>query len=187
MVLQCLQLLTKMNKLPISLGLPGGSDSKESACSEGYPGSIVGSGRSPGKGNGNTLQYTCLENPMEGGACQVTVHGVVRKVAERLHFHFVWINLWMCTYVMAIHIYILHIHIQENTYYTYVVLCYANLLQLCPALCNPMDCSPTGSSVHGIVQVGPQEWVAVPSSSWSSWPRNWTHVSYISCSGRGFL
>ena len=82
MVLQCLQLLTKMNKLPISLGLPGGSDSKESACSEGYPGSIVGSGRSPGKGNGNTLQYTCLENPMEGGACQVTVHGVVRKVAE---------------------------------------------------------------------------------------------------------
>ena len=123
MVLQCLQLLTKMNKLPISLGLPGGSDSKESACSEGYPGSIVGSGRSPGKGNGNTLQYTCLENPMEGGACQVTVHGVVRKVAEWLHFHFVWINLWMCTYVRAIHIYIYYTYIFKKTHIIHMWCC----------------------------------------------------------------
>ena len=46
------------------------SDGKESACSVGDPGSISGSGRSPGKGNGNPLQYSCLENPMDGGACQ---------------------------------------------------------------------------------------------------------------------
>ena len=47
--------------------LPGGSDGKESACSVGDPGLIPGSGRSPGEGNGNPLQYPCLENPMDGG------------------------------------------------------------------------------------------------------------------------
>ena len=43
------------------LGFPGGSDGKESACNAGDPGSIPGSGRSPGEGNGNPLQYSCLE------------------------------------------------------------------------------------------------------------------------------
>ena len=46
----------------------GGSESKESARNAGDPGSIPGLGRSPGEGNGNPLQYSCLENPMEGGA-----------------------------------------------------------------------------------------------------------------------
>ena len=50
------------------LGFPGGSDSKASACNAGNPGSIPGSGRSPGEGNGNPLQHSCLENPMDGGA-----------------------------------------------------------------------------------------------------------------------
>ena len=59
-------------------GFPGGSDGKESACSTGDPGSIPGSGRSPGEGNGNPLQHTCLENPMNRGAWQATVHGVTR-------------------------------------------------------------------------------------------------------------
>ena len=45
----------------------GGSDGKASACNVGDPGSIPGSGRSPGEGNGNPLQHSCLENPMEGG------------------------------------------------------------------------------------------------------------------------
>ena len=49
-------------------GFPGGSDGKASACNAGDPGSILGSGRSPGAGNGNTLQHSCLENPMDGGA-----------------------------------------------------------------------------------------------------------------------
>ena len=49
-------------------GFPGGSDSKASARNEGDLGSIPGSGRSPGEGNGNPLQHSCLENPMEGGA-----------------------------------------------------------------------------------------------------------------------
>ena len=49
-------------------GLPGGSDSKESACIARDPGFTPGSGRSPGKGNGNPLQYSCLENSMDRGA-----------------------------------------------------------------------------------------------------------------------
>ena len=46
----------------------GGSDSKASACNAGDPGSIPGLGRSPGEGNGNPLQHSCLENPIDGGA-----------------------------------------------------------------------------------------------------------------------
>ena len=46
----------------------GGSDGKASAYNAGDPGSIPGSGRSPGEGNSNPLQYSCLENPMDGGA-----------------------------------------------------------------------------------------------------------------------
>ena len=60
------------------LGFPGGSDGKDSACSAGDPGLIPGSGRSPEKGDGNSLQYSCLESPMDGGVWQATVHGSQR-------------------------------------------------------------------------------------------------------------
>ena len=50
------------------MGFPGGSDAKASACNAGDPGSISGSGRYSGEGNGNPLQYSCLENPTNGGA-----------------------------------------------------------------------------------------------------------------------
>ena len=53
---------------PVSLeGFPGGSDGKASIRNAGEPGSIPGLGRSPGEGNGNPLQYSCLENPMDRG------------------------------------------------------------------------------------------------------------------------
>ena len=52
----------------VHLDSPGGSDGKASACSTGDPVSIPGLGRSPGEGNGNPLQYPCLENPMDRGA-----------------------------------------------------------------------------------------------------------------------
>ena len=58
------------------LHFPGVSDGKESACNIGNPGSIPGSGRSPGEGNGNPLQCSCLENCMDRGGWQATVHGV---------------------------------------------------------------------------------------------------------------
>ena len=59
--------------------IPGGSDGKELACKVGDPGSISGLGRSPGEGNGNPLQYSCLENPMDTGAWWATVHGVAES------------------------------------------------------------------------------------------------------------
>ena len=55
---------------------PHSSDDKESACNAGDLGLIAGSGRSPGEGNGNPLHYSCLENPMDGGAWWAMVHGV---------------------------------------------------------------------------------------------------------------
>ena len=53
---------------PFQMGSPGGSEVKASTWNAGDPGLILGSGRSPGEGNGNPLQYSCLENPVEGGA-----------------------------------------------------------------------------------------------------------------------
>ena len=61
------------------LGFSGGSDSKESACNAGDPGLIPGSGRSPGEGKVYSLQYSCLENSMDRGAWQATVHGIKKK------------------------------------------------------------------------------------------------------------
>ena len=55
-----------------------GSDSKESACNAGDPGSVPGLGRSPGEGSDCPLQSSCLEHPMDSGAWQATVHGVAR-------------------------------------------------------------------------------------------------------------
>ncbi|MDK6450581.1 hypothetical protein, partial [Aerococcus urinae] len=61
------------------LGFPGGSEGEASACNVGDLGLIPGSGRSPGEGNGHPLQYSCLENPMDGGAWWATVHGVAKS------------------------------------------------------------------------------------------------------------
>ena len=63
----------------LNLGFPGGSEVKASASNEGDPGSIPGLGRSPGEGNDNPLQYSCLENPMDREAWQATVHGVAKS------------------------------------------------------------------------------------------------------------
>ena len=74
------------------MGFPGGSDSKESACNAGDPGSIPGSGRSPGEGNGYPLRYSYLEIRMDRGAWQATVHGVTKNQTwwsnQHFHFHF---------------------------------------------------------------------------------------------------
>ena len=58
---------------------PGGSEVKASACNAGDPSSIPGSGRSPGEGNDNPLQYSCLGNPMDRGAWWAMVHGVAES------------------------------------------------------------------------------------------------------------
>ena len=62
---------------------------REFTCNAGNAGSIPRLGRYPGGGNDNPLQYSCLENPMDGGAWRTIVHGITESVtAERLHFHF---------------------------------------------------------------------------------------------------
>ena len=66
-------------------------------------------------------------------------------------------------------------------------MCACSVIQLCPTLCDPMDCSPPGSSVHGIFQARILEWVAIPFSRGSSWPRNQTWVSWVSCIGMWIL
>ena len=63
-------------------GLPQWLSNKESACKVGDPGSIPGSGRCPGGGHGSPLQYSCLENPMDRGAWQATVHGVTKSQTQ---------------------------------------------------------------------------------------------------------
>ena len=76
----------------MSMGFPGGSEVKASACNVGDLGLIPGSGRSAGEGNGNLLQDSCLENPMDGGTWWATVHGVTKSRTQlsdftSLHFY----------------------------------------------------------------------------------------------------
>ena len=61
------------------MGFPSFSDGKESTCNWGDLGSIPGLGRSPGEENGNPLQYCCLDNSMNRGALQATVHGIAES------------------------------------------------------------------------------------------------------------
>ena len=95
-------------------------------------------------------------------------------------------------YLKPISGYLNQIKLNENTFKTdhgltlYLCVC-AKLLQLYPTLCDSMDCSPPGSSVHGILQARILESVAMTFSRGSSQPRNGTHVSSISCIGRQVL
>ena len=68
-------------------GFPHSSVGKESACSAGEQGSIPGLGRSPGKGNGNPLQYPCLENPIDRGAWWGAAHGIAKSWAQLSNKH----------------------------------------------------------------------------------------------------
>ena len=69
-----------------NLGFPDGSEVKASVCSVGDLGLFSGLGRSPGEGNGNPLQYSCLENPMDRGAWWATVHGVAKSQTRLSNF-----------------------------------------------------------------------------------------------------
>ena len=69
------------------MGFPGGSDGKESTCNAGDLSSIPGSGKSPGGGNGNPLQYSYLDNPMDRGAWWATVHGVTKSRTRLSNLH----------------------------------------------------------------------------------------------------
>ena len=68
------------------MGFPGDSEVKASASNVGDLGLIPGSGRSPGEGNGNPLQYSCLDNPMDRGAWSATVHGAAKSQTRLSNF-----------------------------------------------------------------------------------------------------
>ena len=118
---------------------------------------------SPGRGNGNPLQWSCQENPMDRGARQAIVHGVAKE--------------WDTTE-----------QLNNNKIYSqsHSVRCSAQSLSH-PTLRNPMDHSPPGSSVHGILQTRTLEWVAMLSSRGSPQSRDQIHISCVSCfAGRFF-
>ena len=71
---------TTLHIVPCMYNFPGGSDGKEFVCNAGDLSSIPGSGRLPGEGNGNPLQYSCLGNPMDKGVWQATAHGVAKSL-----------------------------------------------------------------------------------------------------------
>ena len=73
------------------MGFPSGSDCKESTLNVEDLGSIPGLGRSPGEGNSNLLQYSCLESSMDGGASQAIVHGIAKNWTQLEQLH--W---WTC-------------------------------------------------------------------------------------------
>ena len=74
--------------LKVNRAFSGDSNGKESACNVGDPGSVPGSGRSPGERNGNPLQHSCLENSMDRGAWWATVHGVAKSQTWLSNYHF---------------------------------------------------------------------------------------------------
>ena len=110
------------------------------------PGSIPGSGRSPGEGNGNLLQHSCLENPMDGGAWQAIVCGVEKSSTP----------LSNCAPGVSTGLFS-----ETIDHRTAAAAAAAASLQLCPTLCHPIDGSPPGSPVPGILQARTLEWVPV--------------------------
>ena len=107
------------------VGFPGGSDGKASACNARDLGSIPGSARSPGEGNGNPIQHSCLENPMDGGAWKAAVHGVAKSRTRLSDFTFTFMVYSLCAYVQ-----------------------FSTVSLLCLTLCDPMDCSRPGFPDH---------------------------------------
>ena len=85
---------------------PGGSDNKAPACNVGNPGSIPGSGRSPGEGNGIPLQYSCLENHMDREVWWVTVHRVAESQTKLSDFTFTFFSIYTYVCVCVLYIYI---------------------------------------------------------------------------------
>ena len=148
-----LNLLIHRSQGTLCFLFPGGVSGKESASNAGNVrdmNSIPGLGRFPGEGHGNPLQYSCLENPLDRGAWWATVHRIAKS--------WTWPK-WLST------------HAQMDRF--------SSVAQSCPTLCDPMDCSPPGSLVHGIFQAWILEWVAISFSRGSSRPRDQTWVSCI--------
>ena len=110
-----------------------------------------------GEGNGNPLQCSCLENPRDGEAWWAAVYGVAQSWTrlKRLSTHAYRPGYGLPWYMFLW---------QLKRLLGEAVCVHAKLLQSCLTLCNPVDCSPPSSSVHGILQARMLEWVAMPFS-----------------------
>ena len=154
-------------------------------------GSISGSGRPPGGGHGNPLQYSCLKNPMDRGAGWTTVHSVAAAAAATK-----WLQSCptLCdprdssppgSTVPGI------LQARTRVGCHFLLQCMkvksqSEVAQSCPTPSDPMDCSPPGSSVHEIFQARVLEWGAIAFSKsivlqgvkhyWSNWTHTHTYV-----------
>ena len=137
----------------LTIGFPGDSDGKESACNTGDLGLIPASGRSPGEGNGNPLQYFCLENSMDWGAGGLQSMG--------LH----WVGHDWATNTIPT----MGKSSEKWVVWHKAAAAAAKSLQSCPTLCNPIDGSPPGSPVPGILQARTLEWVVISFSNAWKW------------------
>ena len=162
-----------------------------------------------GEGNGTPLQYSCLENPMDGGAWWAAVHRVTRNQTRLSDFNFTFhFSLscigegngnplqcsclenprdggacWAAVYQGAQSRTRLK-QLSSSSSSMQLLKVKVLVAQSHLTLWNPMDYSPPGSSVHGILQARILEWVSIPFSRGSSWPRYWIHVSCVA--GRFF-
>ena len=224
--------------VPSYLDCVGGLVVKDPPGNAGDAGLIPGSGTSPGGGNGNPLQYSCMDNPMDRGFWWAKVHWVAKNQTWLASMHtpvslylfcppptnllstlflesyFLNINLtitlfrtclwlhitlktevpkfhksqWLCIAVISLSA----LWLKRNTYLfdllsNEVCVCVCVCAQSCPALHDPLDCNPPGSSVHGIFQARILEWVAIFCPRGSSRPTDQTHVFFISCIVRWIL
>ena len=156
-------------------------------------GLILGLGRSPGEGNGNPLQYSCLKNSMKRGGWWATVCAWAKNQT--------WARCYITTvstYVSILHGWITShhqfcgfntaptcnlgaSHVDERSGYTHT---HIRVYQSYSTLGSPKDCSPLGSSVHGILQARILEWVTIPFSRGSSQPRDQTQTQVSCIAGR---
>ena len=129
-----------------------------------------------GEGNGNPLQCSCLENPRDVGAWWAAVYGVTQTgghdwsdLAAAVAYCNNFFYLFSDSKALSPRLY----HSESSE------VKWSEVTQSCPTLCNPMDCSVPGSSVHGILQAKILECVAISFSTGSSQPRDRTEVSHI--------
>ena len=151
-------------------GFPGGSDGKEPVCHAGDLGSISGSGRFPREGNGYPLQYSRLENPIDRRA---TVHGIANSQTWLSRLTLSLFSSFFPTRLL-LYFYLVPKWAWHFNIVTPIVQFSSVQSLSCVRLCNPVDCSLSGSSVHGILQARLLERVAIPFCRGSSHPRDQT-------------
>ena len=136
------------------------------------------------KGKDYSLQYSGLENSMDS-----IVQGVTRSWTQLsdFHFHFICINPTTTVFCLSCPLSLEFPLHSWACYFGTMLLWCAKLLKSCLTLCDPINSSPPGSSVIGILQTRILEWVAMPSSRGSSQPRDRICITYVSCIGRRVL